>query len=130
MHVKVKINDLSLAQWEYLRREVPVGGRDFLPGLPRVCAVFELTAEVTGLQVGMDELHVEMDVIELSSVLIRLKGLDIRDQAEAALAETPGLIDRVGKDAAAVIRSLPNRAERDPRSCANHNPPHLYDCRA
>lgn len=96
MRTTVKIKDLSLAQWQYIQKTVPVNGRDFLPGLPRLCAVFELTAEV-------EEFHVDMDVMELAMLLAVLHAMDLKQHAEAELVETTG-------DAAAIIRSLPNRA--------------------
>ncbi len=85
MRSTIKIECLSLAQWDYIHHNVAVDGRDFLPGMPRVCAVFELT-------VGMKEFHVEMDPIELAGLLVVLAGVDLqaRARATAARAETPG----------------------------------------
>lgn len=114
MRSTIKIKDLSLVQWQYLQHNVPVGGREFLAGLPRVCAVFELTSEVS-------EFHVEMDMVELTGLLVVLHAMDLKSLAEVALAETSG--------------DLPYQpgnplADREAVPCGHHNPPHLYDCRA
>lgn len=79
MRTRVKVTDINLAQWDYLTTEVPVNGREFLDGLPRLCVEFELTPD-------FHQLHIEMDVTEFATVMTRLEG--IRNTglvAEAAL---------------------------------------------
>jgi hypothetical protein len=68
MRTRIKTTDLNLRQWDYLTTNVPVDGREFLPGLPRVCAVFELAPEIS-------ELHIEMDAVELAGLLVVLEGI-------------------------------------------------------
>lgn len=68
MRTRIKVTDLNLRQWDYLTTNVPVDGRDFLPGLPRVCAVFELAPEIS-------EFHIEMDAVELAGLLVVLEGI-------------------------------------------------------
>lgn len=81
MRTRIKVADLSLGQWDYITTEVPVDGRVFLPGIPRACVEFELTPD-------FNVLHIEMDLVELASLLIRLQTTDLRRVAEAALVET------------------------------------------
>ena len=91
MRTRIKVTDLNLRQWDYLQTEVPVDGREFLPGLPRACVVFELTPD-------MAELHIEMDLAEFIGLMLRLENIrnepDTGQVAEALLSETPG----AGKD--------------------------------
>jgi hypothetical protein len=68
MRARIKVADLNLRQWDYLTTNVPVDGREFLPGLPRVCAVFEVAPEIS-------ELHIEMDAAELAGLLVVLEGI-------------------------------------------------------
>lgn len=82
MRTTIEVKDLNPAQVSYVARNVPVGGREFLPGLPRVCAVFQLDEGV--------DLHVEMDVVELAGLMVTLAGIGLRATAEAALVETAG----------------------------------------
>lgn len=83
MRTRIKVTDLSLGQWDYITTKVPVNGREFLPGIPRACVEFELTPD-------FNVLHIEMDLVELASLLIRLQTTDLRRVAEAALVETTG----------------------------------------
>lgn len=87
MHTRVKVKDLNLRQWDHLTTEVPVNGREFLDGLPRLCVEFELTPD-------FHSLHIEMDVAEFATVMTRLEGIKneaaVAALAEAALSETPG----------------------------------------
>lgn len=82
MRATVEVKDLNPAQAAYLARQVPVNGREFITGIPRVCAVFELAEGV--------DLHVEMDVTELAALMVRLATIGLRATAEAALVETSG----------------------------------------
>jgi hypothetical protein len=82
MRATVEVKDLNSAQVAHLARQVPVNGREFLPGIPRVCTMFELAEGV--------DLHVEMDVAELATLMIRLATIGLRATAEAALVETAG----------------------------------------
>lgn len=65
MRTRIKITDLNLRQWDHITTTVPVDGRVILEGVPRVCAVFELTPEIS-------EIHVELDVVELAALLVKL----------------------------------------------------------
>lgn len=82
MRTRIKVTDLNLRQWDYLTTNVPVDGRDFLPGLPRVCAVFEVAPEIS-------ELHIEMDLVELTGLLVVLEG--IRNDPDPALVAQAAL---------------------------------------
>lgn len=78
MHVKTKIKDLTVAQYEYVAANVSVN-REFKGNQVRVCAQFELTTGV--------ELHVELEAIELAGLLRGLAAVERRAAtAEAALA--------------------------------------------
>lgn len=82
MHTRVKVKDLNLRQWDHLTTEVPVNGREFLEGLPRLCVEFELTAD-------FHSLHIEMDVAEFAGLMTVLEGIKneaaVADIAQAAL---------------------------------------------
>lgn len=80
MRTRVKVADLNLRQWDYLQTNVKVSGREFLPGLPTVCAVFELTPD-------MAELHIEMDVAELAGLLTVLEAIKNEPDVTALAAE-------------------------------------------
>ena len=80
MRTEIKVSGLSLNQWEYLIDKVPVSGREFMAGVPRVCAVFELDRN-DGIQ-----LHIEMDIVELTGLIVRFAAIEARDLARAALA--------------------------------------------
>lgn len=82
MRARIKVTDLNLKQWDYLTTKVPVSGREFLPGLPRVCAVFELAPEIS-------ELHIEMDAAELAGLLVVLEG--IRNEPDPVLVAQAAL---------------------------------------
>lgn len=98
MHIKIKVKDLNLRQWDYLTTEVPVSGRTFLPGLPRVCVEFELTPD-------FHSLHIEMDVAEFAGLSTVLEGIKnetaVADIAQAVLTPDalPDHLDSV-RDAA------------------------------
>jgi hypothetical protein len=64
MRIRVKITDLDEVQWGELHRMVPAGGYDFIEGMTRVCAVFELATQT--------ERHVEMPLMVFSKVVARL----------------------------------------------------------
>lgn len=85
MRTRIKVTDLNLRQWDYLVSQVPVDGRTFLPGIPRVCVEFELTPD-------FNELHIEMDSAEFLTLMLRLENIrnEVIAVAEAALAETSG----------------------------------------
>ena len=80
MRTRVKVADLNLRQWDHLTTEVPVNGREFLDGLPRLCVEFELTPD-------LHSLHIEMDVAEFATLMTRLHGIrnEAISLAEAAL---------------------------------------------
>lgn len=87
MHIRTKVKDLNLRQWDHITTSVPVDGRVILEGVPRVCVEFELTPD-------FHVLHVEMDVVELAALLVKLNTIRnevaVADLAEALLSETPG----------------------------------------
>lgn len=82
MHTRVKVTDLNLRQWDHLTTEVPVNGREFLDGLPRLCVEFELTPD-------FHQLHIEMDVAEFATLMTKLEGIRnepaVAEVAQAAL---------------------------------------------
>lgn len=82
MHTRVKVRDLNLRQWDHLTTEVPVNGREFLDGLPRLCVEFELTPD-------FHQLHIEMDVAEFATLMTKLEGIRnepaVAEVAQAAL---------------------------------------------
>jgi hypothetical protein len=82
MHTRVKVRDLNLRQWDHLTTEVPVNGREFLDGLPRLCVEFELAPEVSSL-------HIEMDVAEFATIMTRIESIRnepaVAEVAQAAL---------------------------------------------
>jgi hypothetical protein len=82
MRARIKVTELNLRQWDHITTEVPVNGREFLPGLPRVCVVFEVAPEIS-------ELHIEMDVVEFASLMTRLSAItnepDVSELASAVL---------------------------------------------
>lgn len=85
MRATVEVKDLNPAQNLYVLKNVPVNGREFLPGLPRVCVVFDMGEAI--------QLHVEMDVTELATIMVRLTTIGLRATAEAALVETTGELE-------------------------------------
>lgn len=93
MRARVKVADLNLRQWDHITTEVPVDGREFLDGLPRVCVVFELTPEIS-------EVHIEMDVAEFATLMTKLEGIRnepaVAEVAQAAL--TPDALPDVLED--------------------------------
>jgi hypothetical protein len=66
MRTRSKVTDLRLRQWDYVVTQIPVDGREFFPNVPRVCAVFEVAPEISAL-------HVEMDVAEFLTVMLKLE---------------------------------------------------------
>lgn len=82
MKAMIEVKDLSPAQVSHVARNVPVTGRTFVPGVPRVCVMFELDEGV--------ELHTEMDVVELAGLTVTLAAIGQKAVAEAALIETAG----------------------------------------
>lgn len=83
MRTRIKVADLNLRQWDHLTTQVPVDGRTFLPGIPRVCVEFELTPD-------FQVLHIEMDLAEFLTLMLRLESIrnEVIAVAEAALVET------------------------------------------
>jgi hypothetical protein len=98
MRTRIKVTDLSLAQWDYLTSKVPVDGREFLAGIPRACVVFELTPDFS-------ELHIEMDLVELAGLMVTLTAMDLRAVAQAAL--TPDALPEPCEHGAAVVKEEP-----------------------
>lgn len=98
MRTRVKVADLNLRQWDHLTTEVPVNGREFLDGLPRLCVEFELTPD-------LHQLHIEMDVAEFATLMIRLEGIRnepaVAEVAQAALTPDalPDHLDRLRDEA-------------------------------
>lgn len=96
MRTRIKVTDLNLRQWDYLTTEVPVNGRTFLEGLPRACVVFELTPD-------MAELHIEMELVEFSTIMIRLNSIrnEVVTTAQAALTpdELPDALEDIRNQA-------------------------------
>jgi hypothetical protein len=86
MRARIKVTDLNLRQWDYVTTQIPVDGREFLPGVPRVCVVFELTPDFS-------ELHVEMDVAEFLTTMVRLESIRNEVVAVASAALTPDADD-------------------------------------
>jgi hypothetical protein len=76
MRIRVKITDLDEVQWAELHQMVPAGGYDFIDGMTRVCAVFELATQT--------ERHVEMPLMVFSKVIARLAHI-----GHAPTVETP-----------------------------------------
>lgn len=70
MRTQIKVEEVNLRQWEYIRIEVPVDGREFLPGESRACVVF--ICEACHPLVD-EELHVEMGMIEFTALMSRLQ---------------------------------------------------------
>lgn len=98
MHTRVKVKDLNLRQWDHLTTEVPVNGREFLDGLPRLCVEFELTPD-------FHSLHIEMDVAEFATIMTRIESIrnepDVSEIAQAALTPDalPDHLEKVRNDA-------------------------------
>lgn len=103
MRTRVKVADLNLRQWDHLVTQVPVDGRVILEGVPRVCAVFELTPDFS-------ELHVEMDVVEFAALLVKLNTIRnevaVADIATAAL--TPDALPEPCEHGAPVTGETPS----------------------
>jgi hypothetical protein len=78
MHIRVKVKDLSLRQWDWLQDNVQVE-YDFAPFEPRACVEFELTPD-------LNVRHVEMPVPALAGLLMVLQSLDPAVTATAALS--------------------------------------------
>jgi hypothetical protein len=88
MRARIKITDLSPEQWEHLTTRVPVGEREFLPGMPRACVEFELTPD-------LNTLHIEMDTVELAGLMTVLGSMDLKAAARAVfgLDELPAKLE-------------------------------------
>jgi hypothetical protein len=110
MHVKTKITTLTLRQWDYLQQNVE-RDHSFRATEIRVCAEFELTPDLASV-------HVELPASDLVGLLYVLQGIEQNAQAEAILTDAEQIVGRVTGSAVDLFR------------CENHNPPHLYDCRA
>jgi len=87
MRTAIEVKDLNLRQWDYVQTNVPVGGREFLPGLPTACVVFEVSPDLSAL-------HVEMDLAEFVGLMVTLEAIKneaaVADLAEGLLGETAG----------------------------------------
>lgn len=87
MRTAIEVKGLNLRQWDYVQTNVPVDGREFLPGLPTACVVFEVSPDLA-------ELHVEMDLAEFIGLMLTLENIRnepaVAELAEAMLSETPG----------------------------------------
>lgn len=83
MRTQIKVEEVNLRQWEYIRTEVPVDGREFLPGESRACVVF--ICEAANPLVD-EELHVEMGMVEFITLMLRL--VRIGDETVAILVPT------------------------------------------
>jgi hypothetical protein len=146
MHVKSKIKDLSLVQWDYVQQNL-MTSYEMGPLEVRVDAEFELTAD-------FHTRRVEMPVATFAGLLTVLRGIDLA-QAEVSMAQvveavlTPDALpdSEAGQEPLPgpvhhTLESLsgyPDKAadpsmsyDESPGSirCEHHNPPHLYDCRA
>lgn len=66
MKIRVEVSDLNLRQRKFLAETVPVN-RKPTAGIPHACTVFSLAPEDQAPQ----ELHVELDLIELAVLLLR-----------------------------------------------------------
>jgi hypothetical protein len=87
MRTAIEVKDLNLRQWDHIQTEVPVDGREFLPGLPTACVVFEVSPDLSAL-------HVEMDLAEFIGLMLRLEQIRneaaVAELAEGLLGETAG----------------------------------------
>lgn len=81
MRTTTEVKGLSPRQADYIRTNVKVDGRDFLPGLPKMCTTFELAEG--------EELHVEMDVVEFAGLMAVLGSMELRAKAEFLLGVEP-----------------------------------------
>lgn len=82
MRTRIKVTDLNLRQWDHITTQVPVNGREFLEGVPRLCVEFEMAPELSPL-------HVEMDVMEFAGLMVRLDS--IRNEPDPALVAQAAL---------------------------------------
>lgn len=69
MRTQIKVEEVNPRQWEYLRTEVPVDDREFLPGESLACVVF--ICEACHPMVD-EEFHVEMGMAEFLTLMLRL----------------------------------------------------------
>lgn len=88
MRTAIEVKDLNLRQWDYIQTNVPVDGREFLPGLPTACVMFEVSPDLAVL-------HVEMDLAEFIGLMLTLENIrnepnTVAVAAEAYLGETAG----------------------------------------
>jgi hypothetical protein len=87
MRTAIEVKDLNLRQWDYIQTNVPVDGREFLPGLPTACVMFEVSPDLTVL-------HVEMDLAEFIGLMLTLEAIKneaaVANLAEGLLGETAG----------------------------------------
>lgn len=77
MQINVKVEGLTLRQWDWLQHEL-MTSYEFAPWDVRVCVVFELVPEMTVR-------HVEMPAVAFAGLVTVLKALDLSDIAQAAL---------------------------------------------
>lgn len=80
MRTAIEVKDLNLRQWDYVQTNVPVGGREFLPGLPTACVVFEVSPDLSAL-------HVEMDLAEFVGLMVTLEAIKNEPDTTALAAE-------------------------------------------
>lgn len=89
MRTQINVQDLTPLQWEYLRKNLPVG-YDMTPNMVRVCVEF------TG---GPEPVHVEMPIRLFMTMLTRLQRIQADwEHGDTLLAKTerllPHTIDR------------------------------------
>ena len=107
LHTTIEVKGLTLAQWDYLRDNLPDPYPE--PGQVRACVQFELNS-------GLNVHHAEMPLRSFSALMVRLEHI--------ARVNAPVLPDtEAGQD------PMPGQS-LDLFRCGHHNPPHLYDCRA
>ena len=87
MHIKTKVRDLSLRQWDYLQENVE-HEHQFRDGEVRVCVEFELTPDLHAI-------HVELPITDLAGMLVVLQAIERAAQAEAILTDTEQIVGRV-----------------------------------
>jgi hypothetical protein len=94
LRTQIKVLDLTPGQQEYIASNVPVNGRKFLLGLPRVCVEFEFSDDYLSL-------HVEMHVTEFAALVVVLN--EMARTAEAALSPDALPDHTYAQDAAALF---------------------------
>jgi hypothetical protein len=80
MRTAIEVKDLNLRQWDYVQTNVPVDGREFLPGLPTACVVLEVSPDLSAL-------HVEMDLAEFICLMLTLEAIKNEPSTTARAVE-------------------------------------------